>query len=147
MEKVKIDPIPPADSGLITLKASIALILAKSMSIMHDTKYDPEEFMDSAEQLIEILGEEDAKLLTLRQEHEPTILQFKLRPEEILNDKKTDIIIKDVDETPWYNRFLDMRDSKKKWKFENHRNKPIQKRTRNKWFLVSFFINSLHLNQ
>ena len=132
MEKVKLNSEPQNNSELLTLKTAIALVLAKSMSFIHNRECKPEEFMDSAETLIDVLGEENAKLITLRQEVEPVILEFKLNPEKILNDKKTDIIIKDVDETPWYNRFLYKRDSKKKWKFENHRNKPIQKRTRNK---------------
>ena len=138
MEKVKLNPVPPTNSGLITLRASIALILAKSMSVIDKRSHKPEEFMETAESLIDIIGVEEAKCLTLRQEIEPKVLEFKLKPEEILNDKKTDIIIKDLDDTPWYNRFLDKGDQKKKWKYENHSKKQFQKRTRNKWFLVYF---------
>ena len=132
MDKVKIDLTANKNPGLTTIRAGIALILAKAISLVENVHHEPDEFLDEAENIIDAIGEENAKNIVLRKEIQPRILEFKMNPEEILKPAKR-VVIEDVkDDTPWYDRFLDKRKSNNKWKYENRSKKLFQKRTRNK---------------
>jgi len=132
MEKVKIDLAKNENPGITTIRAGIALILAKAISLVENIKHDPDEFLDEADNIIDAIGEENAKQIVLRREIQPKIIEFKMNPEAILEPGKR-VVIEDVkDDTPWYNRFLDERKSSNKWKYENRSKKLFQKRTRNK---------------
>ena len=132
MGKVKIDLTANKNPGLTTIRAGIALILAKTISIIENVHHDSDEFLDDAENIIDAIGEENAKNIVLRKEIQPRILEFKMNPEENLKPAKR-VVIEDVkDDTPWYDRFLDKRKTNNKWKYENRSKKLFQKRTRNK---------------
>ena len=132
MDKVKIDLTANKNPGLTTIRAGIALILAKAISIIENVHHDSDEFLDDAENIIDAIGEENTKNIVLRKEIQPRILEFKMNPEEILKPAKR-VVIEDVkDDTPWYDRFLDKRKTNNKWKYENRSKKLFQKRTRNK---------------
>lgn len=132
MDKVKIDLTANKNPGLTTIRAGIALILAKAISLVENVHHEPDEFLDEADNIIDAIGEENAKNIVLRKEIHPRILEFKMNPEEILKPAKR-VVIEDVkDDTPWYDRFLDKRKSNNKWKYENRSKKLFQKRTRNK---------------
>ena len=132
MEKVKIDLAKNENPGITTIRAGIALILAKAISLVENIKHDPDEFLDEADNIIDAIGEENTKQIVLRREIQPKIIEFKMNPEAILEPGKR-VVIEDVkDDTPWYNRFLDERKSSNKWKYENRSKKLFQKRTRNK---------------
>ena len=132
MEKVKLDSTTNEDSGLTTIRAGIALILAKAISIVENVHHEPDEFLDEADNIIDAIGEENAKDIVLRKEIQPKIIEFKMNPEGILNPGKRVVIEEVKNDTPWYDRFLDKRKSNNKWKYENRSKKLFQKRTRNK---------------
>ena len=132
MEKVKLDPTTNEDSGITTIRAGIALILAKAISIVENAHHEPDEFLDEADNIIDAIGEENAKDVVLRKEIQPKIIEFKMNPEGILNPGKRVVIEEVKNDTPWYDRFLDKRKSNNKWKYENRSKKLFQKRTRNK---------------
>lgn len=132
MEKVKLDPTTNEDSGITTIRAGIALILAKAISIVENAHHEPDEFLDEADNIIDAIGEENAKDIVLRKEIQPKIIEFKMNPEGILNPGKRVVIEEVKNDTPWYDRFLDKRKSNNKWKYENRSKKLFQKRTRNK---------------
>lgn len=132
MEKVKLDPTTNEGSGITTIRAGIALILAKAISIVENAHHEPDEFLDEADNIIDAIGEENAKDVVLRKEIQPKIIEFKMNPEGILNPGKRVVIEEVKNDTPWYDRFLDKRKSNNKWKYENRSKKLFQKRTRNK---------------
>lgn len=140
MTKVKIDCTPQKNQGEMTLKASIALILAKAISMTDKRAHKPEEFMDTAESLIEILGEEDAKNLTLRKDIKETVLEFRMKPEEILRNspeeflrQEKNVIVDAIkDETPWYNKYIQPNSRIKNQRYQRYINKNFLKKTRKK---------------
>lgn len=132
MEKVKLDPTTNEGSVITTIRAGIALILAKAISIVENAHHEPDEFLDEADNIIDAIGEENAKDIVLRKEIQPKIIEFKMNPEGILNPGKRVVIEEVKNDTPWYDRFLDKRKSNNKWKYENRSKKLFQKRTRNK---------------
>jgi hypothetical protein len=132
MKKVEIDSKPPLNEGELTLKASIALILAKSISVIDKRKHSPDEFLSDAENLIELLGEDEAKAFTLRHETEPITFRFTSIPDSISGLMQKTIVKPVVDDTPWYEKFLDKGRNKNTWKYQNNAKKLFQKRTRKK---------------
>ena len=99
MEKVKLDPTTNEGSGITTIRAGIALILAKAISIVENVHHEPDEFLDEADNIIDAIGEENAKDIVLRKEIQPKIIEFKMNPEGILNPGKR-VVIEEVKK--WY---------------------------------------------
>lgn len=132
MKIIKLDCTPNPNQGETTLKASIAMILAKAISMSDNKLHKPEEFMETADLLIEVLGEDTVKNIALSKEIEETVLEFKARPAECLMPTEKVIVNAIKEETPWYDRFYKKGKNGSFQEKQNYINKKIQKRTRKK---------------
>jgi predicted patatin/cPLA2 family phospholipase len=126
MKKIIVITEPPKEGvAKRTLNAAIAHVLSHAMMLIEGVPHKHDDYTETAETLIEILGEDNVKELAKMQDPMEIPREFTLKNKGIEQVKLAEI---EQDERPWYTRFQNPR-KKDVNKIQNQRfNKKIFKK-------------------
>jgi len=131
--------VPAIGNDTLPLRVAIANTLARMVLLTVNDRRPSADYLDAADALIDIFGEDKLKDLCFKKEIESIEREFKLKSKDLSSLSPSSIeVLPEIDTAPWYTRF-EKKPRKKdfiKKKLINPR--IFKKGTRKKW-IPSFF--------